>query len=230
MKLISSSSQISGNFPENGCILVLKGFPGGRGYEAERVRRGCPPPLTLWYLSHLEKPFPSLSQTMTRHFQACSALVSLNPGRPHPNRNRLGCQGHPSRRVDAKQSPLKSAKAFFQQYRLERALGSLASPGSLASGLSAPRARSRSTLVPGSPFTHPAQGAPGVPPLPGPLLKLKHGGRCGPPCPPRSGNGQEVLWAARQPAPWRPASVQFLRLSGQGQGSYGSSRHVPHPA
>lgn len=160
----------------------------------------------------------SLSQTTTSHFETC-----FNPGlpenRPHPNRTRHCCQGHPSHRMGEEQSLLISANAFFQPCRLERALGSLASPGSLAFGCSDPPALRAAACflcrTPSPPCTHPAQGAPGVCPLPGLPLELKHRGRC----PPRSGQGQEVLWLAQQPAPWRPASVQFPRLSGQVQGS-----------
>lgn len=170
---------------------------------------------------------------MTSHFKTC-----FNPGlpetRPHTNRNRLCSQGHPSHRMGEEQSLLKSAKAFFQQCRLERALGSLASPGSLASGRTAAPALEAAACflyrTSSPPCTHPAQGALGIRSLLGLPLELMHGGRYGPYCPPRSGKGQEVPWLAQQPAPWRPASVQFQRLSGQVQGRYGSSRHAPHPA
>lgn len=91
-----------GNFPENGCTLALKGFPGGRGYETEGGEEATLPS-RLRYLSHLENPFPPMSQTTTSHFQ-----VGFNSGLPetgpHPNRNRLCCQGHPLHRMGEEQS------------------------------------------------------------------------------------------------------------------------------
>lgn len=137
----------------------------------------------------------------------------LNSGlpetRPRLNRNRLCCQGHPSHRMMGdEQLLLKSAKAFFQQCRLEggsswqlglswkHVLWVLCPP-------SPPAAACFRCRTPSPPCTHPAQGAPRHTTPTQSSLELMHRGRCGPYCPP-PGKGQEVLWLAHNLRPGAP--------------------------